>query len=72
MSDVISVRVPKELKERMKKYRVDWGEEVRRFLEERVRVLEFLEILDNIEKRAKKRRTRVDSAELIREMREKR
>ena len=40
--------MPKELKERMKKYRVDWDEEVRRFLEERVRVLEFLEILDNI------------------------
>ncbi len=72
MSDVVSVRVPKELKERMKKYRVDWGEEVRRFLEERVRVLEFLEMLDNIERRMKKRRTRVDSAELIREMREKR
>jgi len=29
----------KELKER-KKYRADWGEEIRRFLEERIRVLE--------------------------------
>ncbi len=71
MSDVVSVRVPKELKERMKKYRVNLGEEVRRFLEERVRVFEFLEMLDNIERRAKKRRIRIDSAELIREMREK-
>ncbi len=70
VSDVVSVRVPKELKEKMKKYRVDWSKEVRRFLEERVRILEFLEILDNIEKKAKNRRTRVDSVKLIREMRE--
>ena len=70
MSDVVSVRVPKELKGKMKKYHVDWSREVRRFLEERVRILEFLEILDNIEKKAGKRKTRVDSAKLIRETRE--
>ncbi|MEB3756276.1 MAG: CopG family transcriptional regulator [Desulfurococcales archaeon] len=72
MSDVISVRVPKELKEKMKKYRIDWSREVRRFLEDRIKVLEFLETLDNIEKKAENRRTKVDSAELIRESREKR
>ena len=72
MSDVISVRVPKELKDKMKKYSIDWSKEIRRFLEERVRVLEFLEMLDNIEKKVKKRRIRVDSIRLIREMREKR
>ncbi len=72
MSDIVSVRVPKELKEKMKKYRIDWSREVRRFLEERVRVLEFLEMLDNIEKKVEKRRTRVDSVKLIRKMREKR
>ncbi|MCE4614423.1 MAG: hypothetical protein F7B60_02685 [Desulfurococcales archaeon] len=72
MSDVISVRVSKELKEKMKKYPVDWSGEVRRFLEDRVKVLEFLETLDNIEKKAGKRRTRVDSVDLIRESREER
>jgi hypothetical protein len=71
LSDVISIRVSKELKERMKKYPIDWSREVRRFLEERVRVLELLEIVDEIEKRAAKRRTQIDSTLLIREEREK-
>ena len=70
LSDIISVRVPKELKEKMKKYRVDWSREIRRFLEERIRALELLEVLDSIEEKAKKRRTRVDSTKLIREARE--
>ncbi len=71
MSDIVSVRVPRELKEKMRRYRIDWGEEIRKFLEERVRVLEFLETLDDIENKARKRRTRVDSVKLIREAREK-
>lgn len=72
MSDVISVRVPRELKEKMRRYRVDWGEEVRRFLEGRVSALELLELLDDIERRCRRRRVRVDSAKLIREAREER
>ncbi len=72
MSDIVSVRVPRELKEKMRRYRIDWSEEIRKFLEERVRVLEFLETLDDIENKARKRRTRVDSVKLIREAREKR
>ena len=67
----MSVRVPRELKEKMRRYRIDWSEEIRKFLEERVRVLEFLETLDDIENKARKRRTRVDSVKLIREAREK-
>jgi hypothetical protein len=72
LSDVVSVRVPRELKEKMKKYRVDWSREIRGFIEERVRILEFLEMLDSIEEKAERRRTRVDSAKIIRESREER
>ena len=41
MSVVISVRVPRRLKEEMDKLRgyVNWSEEIRRFIEERVREL---------------------------------
>ena len=70
MSDVVSIRVPKELKEKMRKYRIDWSREIREFIEERIRTLELLELLESIEEKAKKRRTRVDSAKLIREARE--
>ena len=72
LSDVISIRVPRELKEKMRKYRVDWSKEVRGFLEERVRVLELLEVLDDVGKKVGKRRIRVDSVKLIRETREER
>jgi hypothetical protein len=35
--EVISFRIPKELKERIKEVDLNWSEEVRRFIEERVR-----------------------------------
>ena len=72
VSDFVSIRVPRELKEKMRRYRVDWSKEIREFIEERIRVLEFLEVLDDIERKAERRRTRVDSGELIREVREER
>ena len=71
MSDVVSFRVPRKLRAKMKKYPIDWSSEVRRFLEERVRGLELLELLDEIEKRASQRKVQVVSTSLIREDREK-
>lgn len=70
MSDVVSVRIPRELREKMRKYRVDWSREVRQFIEERIRVLKFLGALEAIEKKTARRKTRVDSVMLIREERE--
>ncbi len=70
MSDVISVRVSRELKEKMKKYRVNWSSEIRRFIEDRIKTLEFLDLLDSIEDKARRRRTMIDSTLLIREDRE--
>ncbi len=73
MSEVLSIRIPKELKEKMRKYSfVNWSEEIRRFIEERVKMLELLEVLDHIEEEARKRKVKVDSTILIREDREKR
>ena len=69
MSDVISVRVSRELKEKMKKYRVNWSSEIRRFIEARIKTLEFLDLLDSIEDKARRRRTMIDSTLLIREER---
>jgi len=64
------VRIPRELKEKMKKLPVEWSEEVRRFIEEKVKRLELMEAIEEIELRAEKRRLKVDSAKLIREDRE--
>jgi hypothetical protein len=70
MSETMTIRLPRELKEKMKQNPVKWGEEVRKFIEERVSQLELLRALEEIESRAEKRKTRTDSAKLIREDRE--
>jgi len=70
MSSTFTVRIPRELKEKMKKLPVEWSEEVRRFIEEKVKRLELMGAIEEIELRVGKRRLRVDSAKLIREDRE--
>jgi len=65
-------QVPKEIKKKMKRYNIDWSKEIRTFIEERVRALELLEVLDSVEKNARERKMRVDSTVLIRESREER
>ena len=70
MSSTFTVRIPRELKEKMKRLPVEWSEEIRSFIEEKVKRSELLEMIGEIELRADKRRLRVDSAKLIREDRE--
>jgi len=56
MSEVVSFKVSKEMKEKMRKYRsvVNWSEELRRFVEEKLRELEakeaFGEVLKGLER----------------------
>jgi len=70
LSSTFTVRIPENLKKKMKKLPVEWSEEVRRFIEEKIKHLELMEAIEEIELRAEKRRLRVDSAKIIREDRE--
>lgn len=70
VSSTFTVRVPEKLKEKMRKYPVEWSEEVRRFIEARVRQLELAETIRNVGKRAEGRKVTVDSTGLMREDRE--
>jgi hypothetical protein len=70
MSATITIRIPRELKEKMKQNPARWSEEVRNFIEERIRNFELQKILREIEPRAEKRRVEIDSSILIREDRE--
>lgn len=56
LSEVFSVKIKRELKEKMDKYkgRVDWAAEVRRFLEEKVRLLEAEENIGRVVERISK------------------
>jgi len=46
---VISVRVPDELKEKMKKYDINWSEEIRKFIERKIKNEEKARLLDEID-----------------------
>ncbi len=72
MSSVVTIRVPLELRERMRRVQVNWSVEVRNFIERRLRELELAELIEQVEVRAKARKTQVDSAKLLREDRESR
>lgn len=47
--DVISVRVPKELKRMMKETNINWSEEIRKFIEKRIRECRKLRALEEID-----------------------
>jgi len=70
MSTTFTIRISKDLKEKMKKLNAEWSEEVRRFIEQRVKHLELIKTIEEIRLRAEKRRVKTDSTWLIREDRE--
>ncbi|MGD0406401.1 MAG: hypothetical protein ABSB10_07105 [Candidatus Bathyarchaeia archaeon] len=72
MSTTFTIRISRELKEKMGKNPAEWSQEVRGFIEERVRQIELMKTLQEIELRAEKRKTKTDSTILIREDRERR
>ena len=50
MSEVVSFKVPREIKEKMRKYskRVKWSEELRNYVIERIRRMEAEENLEKV------------------------
>jgi Arc/MetJ-type ribon-helix-helix transcriptional regulator len=70
MSETFSVRIPRELKEKIDRNPADWSQEVREFLAERVKQIELLRTLEEIDSQPEKRKTKIDSTTLIREDRE--
>ena len=71
MSSTYTIRIPRDLKEKMERNSEKaWSVEIRNFLEERVKQIELMKTLQQIESRAEKRKTKTDSTLLIREDRE--
>jgi len=70
MSSTYTIRIPRELKEKMEKNPEEWSREIRNFLEERVKQIKLVKTIQQIESRAEKRKTNADSTILIREDRE--
>jgi hypothetical protein len=70
MSSTYTIRIPRDLKEKMEKNPEAWSLEIRNFLEERVKQVELMKTIQQIGSRAEKRNTKTDSTLLIREDRE--
>ncbi len=47
--EVISFRIPKELKRCMKEIEINWSEEVRKFIEEKIREYKRMKALEEID-----------------------
>ena len=69
-SEVITVRVPKGTKSAMKRAKINLSEDIRNYLEARVRSLELHRLLPELYKRAAKRRVNLDSTAIIRHYRD--
>ena len=67
---VITIRIPKELRERMARIDINWSEKIREFIAETVERYEAMGLVRELRERARKRRVRVDSTMLIRQDRE--
>lgn len=70
MSTTYTIRIPRKLKEKMDENPIEWSQEVRGFLEQRVKQVELIKTLREVEARAKKRKVKGDSTILIREDRD--
>lgn len=72
MSSTFSIRLPKKLREEMKKYsEVDWADEIRKCIKEKINKLKLEEVLTKARTLREKMMKEVNHAELIREDREK-
>ena len=70
MSTTLSIRIPRALKKKMEKNPAEWSQEIRSFLEQRIKQIELMKTLSEVEARAEKRKTKTDSVIFIREDRE--
>jgi hypothetical protein len=69
-SEVITIRVPKGTKARMRRIHVNWSEDIREHIEDRVRASKLLSLLTELQKSSKRIRIHGDSAEIIRHYRD--
>jgi hypothetical protein len=69
MSDVITIRIPKDMKALMKASNINWSEGIRNYIESRIKSLKLNKILKDITPVPKKKGGS-DSTVLIREWRD--
>lgn len=69
MSDIITIRVSKEMKVLMKSSDINWSEDIRKYIESRIKSLRLNKILKTMKPLTKKKGG-MDSTEIVREWRD--
>ncbi len=72
MTEVITLRVSRETKKLMKEMDVNWSEDIRNYIEARIKSFRLNQILPHIYKTADRIKVKSDSTILIREDRDSR
>ena len=57
MSEMFTIHLPKYLKSKMTMFKIGWSDEAKKFVEARVKQLEFSQLIDEIEREAEARKT---------------
>jgi hypothetical protein len=70
MESTITIRLPEDLKRQMDMYEINWSEELRKDISDRINALKMLSVLERMHKNSKSRKVKVDSTELIRQDRD--
>ncbi len=69
MSDTITIRIPQEVKALMKASDINWSEDIRNYIEARIKSLKLNKVLKNMVPVSKKKGSQ-DSTAIIREWRD--
>ena len=70
VSGLITVRIPEDLQVQMKKYKVNWSDRIRVYIEAQVKQFELLGFLKNKAESMKRGKMHADSTAMIREDRD--
>ena len=68
----MTIRLPESLKKEMDKYDINWSDELRKDIANKIRTFKMLSLLEDMQKNSKLMRVKVDSTELIRQDRDSR
>jgi len=70
MEETLTIRLTSETKEEMSDYKLNWSEDIRNYIEGKLKKLKLLKTLEKMKANAKSMKVKVDSTGIIREYRD--
>lgn len=70
MEELVTIRLSKETKREMGKYKINWSDDLRKYIDAKLKKLKLLKTLEKMKTNAKSMKVKVDSTTIIREYRD--